>query len=331
MQYAPNSFITELVDATETGVPRAWRQAGGYFEPGTNLEIRDGSICFNPDLGGKGSYVVFKPESLEEFIALASPSTPDTQILNYAQKWGLLELCPEGLPRTHDPDFVPASLSHALRLNQTSRCQSGGMCDPERLEWWRYWAAQATALAAIMAALRRGDLANPLHWAVLDAPGPWAVGPAWERALLSMSSQLDYLHGIDNISKQRHRAVDALQQWVELADLRPKLEWGSGHRVKIDLRPASLFGALGLQLVFLCADIDGLAHCAGCHTLLVPGRRPSFRERRVYCEHCRAEGAAKRNASLALYSRRSADPAFRQQEAERQRRRRADKRAADPR
>ncbi len=331
MQYEPDSIITELIDATETGAPRAWRQAGLYHSPGRALELKDGSISWNFEVHDAGGFLVFKPTFLAEFVALARSGVADEQILVYAQKWGLLELCPEGLPRTHDQSSVPASLAHAMQLTPRARCDRGGVGDPERLEWWRYWASQAASLGAIVAALRLGDRADPHDWEAILAPGPWAVGSDWERVLSGVADQLGYLHGIKTISQQRQLAVRALQRWITLANLRPEIKWASGMKVRVEFRPASLFGALGLQIVFLSADIDGLALCDGCHAMIVPARRPGFPAQRVYCEHCRAEGVPQREASLAHYRRRSAEPAFRQMEADRQRRRRADKRATDPR
>lgn len=331
MQYEPESVIAELIDASTTGEPPGYRQPSLYFTPGSALEVKDGSISWNMEVPADGDIVVFKPEALKEFLALARPAVPDEQILAYAQKWGLLELCPEGLPRTHPP-HVPASLAHAIGgMSQKSPCDRGGVGDPERIESWRYWAAQAASLAKIMAALRRGDLGSHRDWDVILAPGPWAGGPDSERVLSHIAGQEGYLHNITTIRNQRHLAVRALQRWIDLADLRPGIDWASSMRVKIEFRPASLFGALGLQLVLLCADVGGFALCHGCHAMIVPARRPGFPAHRVYCDDCRAKGVPQRDASLDHYRRQSADPAFRQRQAERQRRRRADKRATDPR
>jgi hypothetical protein len=330
VQYEPDSIITELIDATETGVPRAWRMAGLYASPGSHLELKDGAITYNFEIKGDWHGVVFKPEALAEFIRLADPAVSDERILAYAQEWGQLELCSVGLPRTHDPGSLPASVAGALSLKLAKPCPSGGVGDPERVDWWRYWARQANCLARILVALRSERLGAVSDWAELRQPGPWAVGEAWERALGLVNEAIEQTHASALASRlgQLHLAGQALENWILLADVRPEIMM-MGPRASIRLRPRSLFGVLGLQLVFVAADIDGFALCHGCHAPIIPARRMGLVGHRVFCPDCRKEGRPQREAHQARYRRLSADPAYREAEAQRQRRRRADKRAAD--
>jgi hypothetical protein len=329
MQYAPDSFITELIDATESGVPRASRMAGLHFSFGQSLELKDGAVTWNPQVKDAGDFIVFKPATLTEFIGLARPHVSDERILEYAQTWGMLELCPEGLPRTHDRNLIPSNLGLGMSLRVEQSCRGGGVGDPERLDWWRYWASQAAALAEIIAAVRSDRLGALKAWAVLRAPGPWANGELWERTFRHVKEPLDQMFASSSKSlmSQRHLAGRALDAWARLADLRPEITM-EGARASIALRPRSLFGALGLQLVFAAADIDGFALCHGCHVPVIPMRQMNGLGQRVFCEECRKEGRPQREASLARYRRLSADAAFREREAERQRRRRAEKRAS---
>lgn len=330
MLYETGSAIAGLMEDTETGVPRAWRMAGFFFSPGRALEIHDGSIVWRLGTEDSGLFVDPKPEMLIEFVGLARPNVTDGRILEYAQTWGMLELCPEGLPRTHDVNLIPSSLGLGASLHVRSHCQRGGMGEPERLEWWRYWAAQAAALAQIIASLRSSRLAASQDWETLRRPGPWAVGEDWERTLRLVGEPLDQMFVSASRSQMQQRRLvgRTLDAWLLLADVRPKISWTSVRPV-IEFRPAGLFGTLGLQLVFAAAEIDGFELCYGCHAPIVPRRRLGPRDLHIYCQHCREEGRPSREANEARYRRRSADPEFRQREAQRQRARRARKRGGD--
>jgi len=302
-----------------------------YLSPGSRLELKDGSLTCNYERkAGDGWHeVVFKPEALSEFMRLAEPAVPDERILEYAQEWGLLELCAVGLPRTHDPSSIPASIAPALLLTLRTPCPQGGMGDPERVDWWRYWARQAACLGRILVALRAGRLGAGADWEELRKPGPWAVGDNWERGLQIIGEVMGQVFEAHDRSlrSQRDMAGKALDTWMRLGDLRPEITM-PGARTRIALRPRSLFGALGLQLVFAAADIDGFAFCHGCHVPVIPTRQMGPFGQRVFCQDCRRKGRPQQEASLAHYRRQSADPAFRQREAERQRHRRAAKRAS---
>ena len=300
VQYEAGSAVRELLESTETGVPRAWRMAGVFASPGRALELRDRSIVYNSDTKDAWLLVVPTPEMLVEFVRLARPNVSDERILEYAQTWGMLELCPEGLPRTHDVNAIPASLGLGGSLRVKSTCRRGGVTDPERLDWWRYWASQAASLAQIIAALRSGQLGSSENWETLRRPGPWARGEEWERTLRHVTEPLNQMFAASARSQMSQRALAgrALDAWMRLADLRPEINWTSSRPV-IGFRPSGLFGTLGLQLVFAAAEIDGFGLCDGCHTPIVPRRRLGPRDLHMYCQHCREEGLPRREANAA--------------------------------
>jgi hypothetical protein len=311
-----------LLGVTEAGVPLAWRNPYRIWTLGPRYRLREGGIVFDPILPRGGHLVTPTFRTLTEFVKLADPATTDEDILEYARRWGMLGLCPHGLPRTHDARRVPYSLGLGLWLADDYTCGSG-IDSPERVSWWRFWAGQAWALVAVMANLRAERSANEDGWEVLLTPGPWITTKiASEVSDVVLEDRADLGARVtDNVAAQRDHCAAVLEAWLRMARVQPQVRWWiDGPRLEV--RNSGLFDSLGLLLTFLGGDRHGIAFCHACRAPLIPTKRLGRRDRAHYCQSCRDEGRPRRDASRAYYRRKAADPTFLESEAARQRRRR---------
>jgi hypothetical protein len=314
----------------ESGVPLAWRSPARLWAPGSRLEVVDGAIVW---VTGKkvpdGGLVAPDFRLLDEFVRLADPIASDGQIVAFARAWGQLDLCPHGLPRTHDPNSIPHSLNLGFSLGGDWRCRSR-VGDSEQLDWWRYWARQAAALRSLIADVRLEKLGSQDDWEVTWTAGPWATGDAWEHAKRAVADSLEYLRSntSSSLALQRELIARALQSWLRLGGVQVEISWTFSERPSVEVRNKGLFDTIGLLLVFLAGQLEGFALCRGCGTQISPGRRLGPHDRARWCAVCRDEGRPRREASRAYHRRKAADSAFRAAEADRKRRSRAPNRGS---
>lgn len=200
---------------------------------------------------------------LAEFVGLAEAS--DKAILDYARKWGVLELCRDhGLPRVHKP---PMALGRALPSYEDDFCvrrrsphagQDVPFC--ESLDDWRRLAKQLRSIidAAIAKPERITSTGEPL--------------------------------------------TTAVQKILDIANIRPVVRWsvekgfwigiGSPEKTRADgsQTPCGLFVAIATHLAVSLSRSDGLATCSGCGLpySLADGRPRTGANQ--FCAECRATG-----------------------------------------
>jgi hypothetical protein len=233
-----------------------------------------------------GERLVYQPESaqqvragagiLQEFLALAE-GTAD-HVARFAQRFGLLEICEHNLPRSHNPAVFDAGAG-------ISGCHPNGWWGRPAVLWepierWRFYARQARAILRIAQSLRQLKVGPPEDWASLYAEYsnlPKRGVPWWKQTV-----------GAD----QEHLADILNRDWLEVGDVRPRLNWSSlpGSKVSVELGGQGLFGGLATQLLFAVGQADGFAVCTICGQPYAPTRRPSP-TRNNYCPTCRASGA----------------------------------------
>jgi hypothetical protein len=307
----------------ESGLPLSWRNPARIWTFGSRYDLDNGQIVWNKERLRGGHWVTPDFRMLRAFIRLGSPAASAEDFLAFARAWGTLGLCPHGLPRTHDPSVVPYGVGFPLWIRGDWSCTAGGSTSPEQIEWWRYWARQATALASLVAAVRSERLGQQSDWETLWAHGPWAIGGPWDNdADVIAEIRSDLPGGIEHIALQRESIAGALEAWLRLAAIQVTVNWRS-ESLKVEVRNRSLFDSIGLLLVFLAGDLEGFVFCHACHTPFVPRRRLGPRDRALYCADCRAEHRPQRDASRRAHRRRAADPAYLAQEAARRRATRA--------
>jgi hypothetical protein len=96
----------------------------------------------------------------------------------------------------------------------------------------------------------------------------------------------------NSIDFQRQLLGEVLNYWLELAGVRPRLDWSTA-KPAVQLGGYGLIGALAVQLLFDCSRTDGLAVCTSCGTPFLPGPRRPRRDRNIYCSDCGIKAATR--------------------------------------
>lgn len=209
-------------------------------------------------------------ELLEQFVRLAD-ATPK-EILGFARRWGILEICEHNLPQTHDQACVTSAAKRS----------AGSPTTRELLRGWRSVAQWMDAVMRLAAALDRG------------ADGDQA---AWDIVTMGKKRYPTY-----EMTSKRPLLAAEIEQWLGWVRLRLKFGWDD-PRPTLTIAADGLLGALLLQLVITISRIDGLAICTECRRTYIPTRRPR-RGQRNYCQKCEADRVPIRDAARAYRARR---------------------------
>ncbi len=289
--------------ATSLELAGATRADGSFERPVPDIEWQvpahvwlDGEVvrwrAEPEDLGSEersNPWVSSGPSLLQDFLRLGSAD--GSRIALFAKRWGVLRLCPHGLPATHPPHLDASALvGRAFRsprgefyLDPVDSCVSFiGPAGSESLEaWWTF----STYVAAIL------RVAGALH---TESDGD---APDWVRLLGSdwpITEQVPP-HLV------RHVLGSIVDQLLRVADVRVQFGWLQGPP-EIAFTTHSLVGALATQVALATARSDGMAICTACGHMYLPERRPAL-GRRNYCQTCRATGAPERDAQRARRAR----------------------------
>lgn len=226
------------------------------------------------------------PGMLTDFVNLAVG--PDERILKFAQRWGVLMLCEHGLPTSHNPH---KRSSAGFEFG----CYPRGWFDrPPGVVWapladWRFWARQARALLNIAANLHCDKVGEPSDWQTV-----------YERTNTSHSAVPWWQQDIE---VDRMKVADVVNEWLDLAQSRLFLRWRPAQSPSVEVSGASLFGSLGVQILFAISRSDGLALCSACGIPYPPSKRPKPGQRN-YCRDC-GKKAAQRDAARDYRKRRA--------------------------
>lgn len=204
---------------------------------------------------------------LDEFIKLAECN--DSEILNYARTWGVLELCRHHLPYLHGSPhehlrLPPPGATFTSRQQTTSKCFPLGT---EPVEVWRFFSRQAKALLRIAANLQQ------------ETPGE---SDDWSLVLR------DRVFPKQQVESHRACWADAVESWMTLGDVRPRIDlmnhmitWGR----------TDLLGELAVQLALVGVRADGQVHCSICGRGYAP-RKQIVRGGVHYCPDPRCQKVA---------------------------------------
>ncbi|HKS27868.1 MAG TPA: hypothetical protein VJS44_08620 [Pyrinomonadaceae bacterium] len=188
-------------------------------------------------------------------------------ILQFAQTWGVLGLCKHNLPATHNPPiFNPKAMDKS--------CKPTGS---ESIELWHKFARMSRAVLSLASHLHRNEKGKKQDWIVLS---------------VSESSLPE------EISGEKSLLVRYMNVWVDIANVRPRIQWNPAYiNISYPLSN-SLFGALTVELMRAVVRTHGPVICASCGNFYKPptfGRRPRANQRN-YCYEC-GKYAARRDAS----------------------------------
>lgn len=216
-----------------------------------------------------------------DFARIAGGS--NEAILAYARKWGVLELCKHGLPRTHRQPTVWPGHMGMRNLSPDASClpiqhesaphQGVAGFGPwqEPLSGWRTYTAKVRAIVDLAGQLRLGVQGSHEDWVKASGESDddqW-IGSPWDLA----------------------RAVEEL---LEIANIRPLFRWRGerGYEMLLGVPGSGLAGggafpAIAMQLALSVARSDGIAYCSGCgNAFSAKESRPAKGEHR-YCQACR--------------------------------------------
>lgn len=232
-----------------------------WFPPSLESEyslVPDGA--WEPHNGYRG-----KRRCVDEFLRLGDAS--GTDVLSFAQRWGVLGICKHDLPATHNPPSTGLEREEASRTGcMWLVSDSGNWYEP--VKTWRRFARQARELvdmaARIYSRRLRGEAVQGEEWNRLMGQAMW---------------------------------------WLAIGDVRPHIFWDSCRgRPSITLGSANmpritvpeegwgtLFGLLATQLAFIASNANGFDECDACHELRPVEKRPRVKGRRWYCSSCRAD------------------------------------------
>jgi hypothetical protein len=254
------------------------------------------------------------PGLLENFLRLRN--APSSEILRYAQRWGVLGLCDHDFPAQHPPEYWPsrATEAHAcpyayddpygagpLRRPRRSKlthrtwiyrradfhsCNVRGVIEAgsyvgkpwEPLDAWRTWAHRAHALLDVAAALQAETLGAEPQWRIATDTA-METPPTLTEGWRLLTLYADY--------------------WLRAADVRPWPHFQDGQvRMTLgsDWGHSPLFGAIAVQLVLAISGAQGFAFCDACRNVYAPRRTPRAGERH-YCQFCRDHKVPQRHAA----------------------------------
>jgi hypothetical protein len=253
-----------------------------------------------------------KQGMLSEFVSLSALSETEfpRQVLAYARRWGVLEICDHGLPRSHTSGCRPREAE--VPEPPDGEMAGDWMVFREPLLAWRVFANEAATILSLRDELRAGKTGSPEELQVLGrtldrsglpARDDWTIGyleqrraDADERSLQDRPARADALRSLLAV---------ALNRWQRLGDVRPQLIWRRGRQSPEEQVVGSgLFGALARALLQATVRQHGLAVCSSCGREYVPRRQPSPKRRR-YCPTCTADGAPRRDADRDFKQRRN--------------------------
>ncbi len=253
---------------------------------------------------------VARPESrlLTEFVNLVEAR--DLVILEFARRWGPLQLCKHGLP------WQVHSLHRHCGVEEVPGRPGWGR---ELLDYWCMHATGAMATLRVARKLQAGQLGEADDWRRIPGQGtrrygavtPRRDGPWLEDADGSLERdprERARRARLDDGRRQRsswgetlqdqHRSLrNAMDGWVVRAGVRPFFEWddleAERSRPSIRLGGWGLLGAVAVQLLFAVSQTRGLVICAGCARAYVPAERRPRADQRNYCPECGRKAAAR--------------------------------------
>lgn len=208
-----------------------------------------------------------------EFIRLVDAS--NVRVLEFARRWGVLGICPHGLPKNHARRCEPLQL-----LEGCSPCWNAW----EPIAVWRDMAREAAAILDVTAALRAGRPASGQVWRNVTGPRFEQMpipGVSWK----SMETDMEL---------QRYVLSTYASRWVKLAGITPHVRWDGDEEAPHAIWTVEssqhddfgfLFPTIAIQLAAALISPLGPFRCDSCGLAFLRRKRPQS-GRRQYCLSC---------------------------------------------
>jgi hypothetical protein len=224
-------------------------------------------------------------QTFSDFLPLGSDEASGKDVLFYARKWGVLNLCRK--------DLLPVSHDHAcIPLER----RSDGKGEP--ISEWRRFAQLAAAILNLSQDLTDGRIGKNADWVILssyDRLLPWSSNALTLAELGLFGSRPTRKHTAtaykEAVLEGKAVIADSVNHWLELGNVRPHMRWnevepvvslaGGAHR-------GGLFGVLAVHLLELAGRYV-IASCSGCRKFYNPEIRPKSGQDR-FCKQCRQQG-----------------------------------------
>jgi hypothetical protein len=248
------------------------------------FKIEEGKIKISPEVQ-RGVLITPSKGMLEEFVALADAD--ENKYLEYACKWGLLELCKEHFePTNHNYNCEPVVPSRMVVFGTTDKAAKEHretlLSEGEPIWAWRNQARFARALLNIAARLHQGEVGSDEDWNILHYDEAGFLG--WNHAEKRKEKNFS------DIAFEKSLIADGVNTyWLGSGGVQPRVYWKASRPfITFEcLKPyGKLFANLAIQLMMAISQIDSLAICSVCGQSYMPKRRPKHDQRR-YCPDCK--------------------------------------------
>lgn len=231
--------------------------------------------------------------------------SPGEQILAFAQRWGVLELCEHHhLPASHkvsefgwdwrEWDDISRTNGPAALDPYQAPCRpiaAGDGWYMEPVMAWRSWSRLAETMLGVAAALSSDESGTAEEWRTM-APNLAVAG--YPDGSMVAQAPLDH---------QRAMLSGLATEWTQWGRVVPAIAWDLGRgrsagRFQFYLETSGLFGLIGTELITVIGSGSGPARCSRCGRPYQARRKPRF-DRRNYCKVCapEADRAAKRESA----------------------------------
>ena len=257
------------------GVTRPTRQ-GRIFVPHV-IKPDERGMHWKFNVGQPLREVIPGRRMLEQFLTIADGYEP---IIDFAERWGMLEICRHGLPACHGECLPVKSPKLPGHYWETYG------------DWHRYARIMRATLRLAAGRLTDDDLEDLRGFSTLmSAPLFKTKAPKYAslqlQVVLNVLSSVSHLHPLVlPVGPERTDPVLGFQ----LPDGKLVLTFEGSFRIG-----CGLFGALVLQLLLAATRTDGLALCCACSLAYFPERRPRH-DQRNYCQRCRRLGVPDKDA-----------------------------------
>jgi hypothetical protein len=211
-----------------------------------------------------GKYLLWKANSvrhvradqglLEGFLKLADPATTAEQVVRYANRWGVLGICPVHRSPMGHPIGQLRNMGVSLNCGSSSFIYVSDETFAEPIADWLQYARKMSALLRIVEHDRSQKPPNATDFETAMSRPP----PRGEHRQLMIHSLVSF----------------ALNQMARDGSVRPWIEVVAGT-AKITLGGNGLFGAVAVQLLFAVAG-SRFARCSACGSVYKPARRPAL-------------------------------------------------------
>lgn len=214
---------------------------------------------------------------LEKFTNLVDAT--DTEILEFAKRWGVLGLCVHQLPASHSSFSV---------LEKKAHCEPIGR---ESISEWRDYSKILRTLLNISNRSFTPNLKNPIAWLSINKD-LWLSLFADDKANIPETPQ-----------GQQQIFETSLNLWLQLAGIRPQYNFKENKTYFAYPSENTLIGELVNQLITKAGRVEEIWNCSYC------GRNGTYNElafdrlrkpragTRFYCDECVLQGAPQKVAN----------------------------------